>query len=312
MAAASARIMVPVTVTPAMIGPGTTVPEVDTARGEVAWLSSKAYVVGDRATHSASVWECVKARSATATPPPQDPQFWLRAGPANRWAAFDDYGSTKTRAVASMTFVLQPGFINGIKLYDIEGSGYSVTLKAAPGGTVLRQWSGDLYAQAAGFYELLFTPLLQETQLSFADVPTLPTLEVTITITSAPGLPVAVGSIKLGDWRNLIGQGDFGGVQQGAEASRKSYTFREYAADGTYRIVRRPASRDVRCSVVLDAAEAMSADALLGEIIDMAVPFEASGLPRYGYLNTIGFVSGSIRADSHGVTSLNLTVQGNI
>ena len=81
--------------------------------------------------------------------------------------------------------------------------------------------------------------------------------------------------------------------------------------DGTYKIVRRPASRDVRCSVVVDAKQAMYADAILGEIIDMAVPFEATGLPQYGYLNTVGFVSGTVRADNCGGASINLTIQGN-
>ena len=307
----SARVMVPVTVVPAMILDGTSIAEPDASCGEIAWLATAAYPVGDRRTHEGSVYECVKERSATATAPTQDAAYWLRAGPTNRAAAFDDYGSTKTRALGALTFVLQPGFINGIKLYEIDGSAYSVTLKDKPGGAVLRHWSGDLYAQAAGFYELLFAPLLQQTQLTFDDVPLLPQLEVTITITSSPGLPVAVGMIKLGDWRTLLGDGKFGGTQYGAEAARKTYTFREYAVDGTYKIVRRPASRDVRCSVVVDAKQAMYADAILGEIIDMAVPFEATGLPQYGYLNTVGFVSGTVRADNCGGASINLTIQGN-
>ena len=41
-------------------------------------------------------------------------------------------------------------------------------------------------------------------------------------------------------------------------------------------------------------------------------PFEASSLPRYGYLNTLGFVSGSLSPDSFGVASLNLNIKGNI
>ena len=83
-------------------------------------------------------------------------------------------------------------------------------------------------------------------------------------------------------------------------------------AAGTYKSVRRAGSRDVTCSIKISAEQAMNADAILGEIIDTAVPFEASGLPQYGYLNTLGFVTGSIRADSHGTTSINLKVEGNI
>ena len=66
------------------------------------------------------------------------------------------------------------------------------------------------------------------------------------------------------------------------------------------------------CRVVLDADQAMYADAILGEILDIAVPFEASNLPRYGYLNTLGFVAGTLRADNWALTSLTLTIKGNI
>ena len=310
--------MVPIEIALPMVLSGTSIPEVDTAVGEVAWSAGTAPVLGARVVYDRSVWECVKARAATAVTPPNDPTTWLRAGPSNRWAVFDDYGNTKSRSTGSITYVLQPGFFNGIRLDAIEATTYSIVLKSEPGGTVLRSWSGDLYDDASGFYELLYGPPLARqqlsllTQLSFDDVPISPTMELTITLTTAPGVPVALGTIKVGDWRSLLGEGRFGGVQYGAEAERKSYTFREYFPDGTYRTIKRPASRNVRCSIVIDADQAMYADALLGQIIDTAVPFEATGLARYGYLNTLGFVSGSMRADTFGTTTLNLTVQGNI
>lgn len=309
---ASARVLVPVRVTNDMLSTGTSIAEPDLSSGEVAWTASSAYALADQRTSNGSAWECVQAHTGRTALPEADAAYWLRIGPSNRMMPFDDYSNTKSRATGSLSFVLQPGFFNGLVLYGPEGASYGITIKDAPGGSIIMSRAGDLYAQAIGFYELLFSPLLPLTQLSFDGAPLAPLAEVTITIASAAGQPVALGTIKIGDWREFIGDGAFGGAEYGAESDRKSYTFRRYNEDGTYKTIVRPASRDVRCSITIDAAQAMYADAILEQIIDVAVPFEAVGLPRYGYLSTLGFVSGSVRADSFGTTSINLKVKGNI
>ncbi|OON62279.1 hypothetical protein B0920_02030 [Massilia sp. KIM] len=308
----TARVMVPISVTANMLKVGTTIPEPDTANGEVAWTANTNYAVNDRRTYKGSVWGCKLAHTGRPTTPDVDVTYWYREGPTNRMAPFDDYSNTKVIGTTSLTYVIEPGFLNGIKIYGMEGSSYSVIVRDAPGGTVVREWSGDLYSQAVGFYELLFSNLLPIDQLSFDDIPLAPNAQVSITISAAPGARVAIGTIKLGDWRHFIGTGQIGGTEYGAQSTRKSYTLRQYNADGTYKIVRRASSREVSCTIALPADQAMNADAILGEIIDIAVPFEAVNLPNYGYLNTLGFVTGSIRADSHGAASLNLKVEGNI
>jgi len=308
----SARVMVPIDITPSMIKTGTSVPETDTAKGEVAWMSGANYATGNLRNYSGSVWACSVAHTGRTATPDTDPGFWYREGPTNRMGPFDDYSNTKVASTGSLTYVIQAGFLNGLSIYGIEAATYSIVVKNAPGGTVVSAWSGDLYSQAAGFYELLFSDLLLTTQLSFDGIPLAPAAEVTITFTSAPGKRVAIGTIKLGDWRQFIGNGSWGGAQYGAESDRKSYTLRQYNQDGTYKIVRRASSRNVSCEIVIDPEQAMYADSILDEISDVAVPFEASGLPRYGYLNTLGFVTASMRADSFGKTSIKLKVEGNI
>lgn len=309
---ASARVMVPVDITAEMIKVGTSIPEPDVAKGEVEWVSAGDYKVGDQRTYKGSIWACSAAHAGRKESPDLDPSRWYREGPTNRMAPFDDYSNTKVVSTGSLTYVIQPGFANGLTVYGIEGANYSVVIKDAPGGTIIRSWDGDLYTQAMGLYELLFSDLLPTRQLSFDDIPLAPNVEVTINITSAKDKRVAVGTIKLGDWRQFIGEGTWGGAQYGAESDRKSYTLRQYNQDGTYKIVRRASSRNVSCEIAIEADQAMYADAILEEIMDTAVPFEASGLPRYGYLNTLGFVTGSIRADAAGASSIKLKVEGNI
>lgn len=278
---------------------------------EAAWVSGGTYTLGQRTTRKGLVWECVQAHSSRAIEPELDEAYWLNAGPTNRMAAFDDYISTVSRSWGSLTYVINPGFCNGITLYELAGDAYSVTIKDAPGGTVLVTYTGSLTEEAPGFYELLFTVLPTRRKLSF-EVPVTPTPEITVTLTAANNNPVSIGLIKVGDWRLLVGGGTFGGAQYGASSERKTYTYREYAVDGTYKTVVRPTALDVRFTVIIAPSEASYADSVLADVINTPVPIEATNIPDYAYLSTVGFVSAVITADNFGQTSLALTIKGNI
>ena len=306
----NARILIPIAITPVMVVTGTSIAEPDTTRGEAAWLLATAYTVGQRVTHLGSVWEAVAP--STGVTPGTDTTKWLRFGPTNRTAAFDEYTTTRSVGTTSITYVLQPGFFNGLRLDGLEGVQLVATLKDEPGGSVIWSKTLDLFEQALGFYELLFSPLRALRVVSFDDLPLQPNPELTITISAASGAAVGIGSIMMGDWRTLMGTGRFGGTEYGARMTRKSYTYWDEKDDGTYSLVRRPSKRDVSCSVVIDADQAMYADALLDEITDRLVAFEASDLPKYGYLNTSGFVSGDITADNFSITKLDLNIKGSI
>lgn len=308
----AARLMVSVKVAPAMLGPGTTVPEPYVAMGETAWVANAAQVVDDLRTHAGSVWSCVRAHSGRAAPPAKGDGYWLRKGPTFRRAPFDEYINTKARALGALTFELLPGFINGVSVYGPEGDAYAITVRDGPDGPVLREKSGDLMAQAAGLWELLYTTLPVLEKVSLDDIPLSPNAVVSVTVTAANNGPVAVGEIKVGDWRSLIGDSKRpAGVERGASARRRSYTYRRYNDDGSYEEEVRPSSRDVDCTVVLDADQAMYADGLLGEVINMAVPFEATGIPHYGFIDTMGFLSADISDRDNGTVALRLQIRGN-
>ena len=308
---ASARLLMPIAVTPAMLGAGTTI--ADPAPGETAWVSAATYTTAQERTYAGSVYGCVADHTGRTATPAADPTYWLRKGPTKRMAPFDDYAATTATAIASLTYVINPTFIDGINLYGVNGAAYSITVKNAPGGTVTASKSGDLYEQAIGFYELLFSPLVKLDRVALDGIPLSPTTEVTISVTGGASDTVAVGDIKVGSWRILTGDANaFGGAEYGASSERKTYTSRIYNPDGTYKTVLRGSYRDVKCTVVIDAAQAMYADAVLAEAQDIAVPFEACGLPRYSYLATLGFVSASMSADTWGTTKLDLTIKGNI
>lgn len=307
----SVRVLLPVPITDASFKAGTTIDAVDASAGESAWVSAGTYAIGAECVDGDSVYSCVQAHDSRTARPSADPSYWLRKGPSNRYAAFDDYTSTTAKAGGSITYVLDVGFVDGAKLYGVKGRSYSMQAKHSLTGAVIASEDGPLYAPASGFWDLLFGQPRQIEQLAL-DIPPAPGCELTLTIEDDPEKEVAVGTIKIGSWLSLIGDSEFGGAKYGASSERKTYTDRTYNADGSYTTVIRPGYRDVRCNVVIDANEASYVDSVLERIADIAVPFEASGLPRYGYLNSMGFVSGTVSADTWVTASLALNIKGNI
>lgn len=311
--AASARVMVPIKITEGMVLPESTIQEPNPDTGEVAWVSGQSYDLDQERTWGGGVYVCIKKITSSTVPPGEDRVHWWRERPTDRMAPFDDYSNTKVYANGTLLYALSPGFINGINVYFPQGDTYALRVYDGKGGPLIKEQSGDLYAQAAGFWELLFAPLPALESVSMKDIPLVANTYVEVEINSPLGGKVGVGDIKVGDWRQFLGDvNHFGGVEYGAEATRKSYTYRKENDDGTWTQVPRGHARNVNCTVAISSDEAMYADALLGEIINIAVPFEATDLPKYGYLNTLGFVTGSIRADNWGKASIALTVKGTI
>lgn len=285
-------------------------------RLEREWASDWPYRVGDVCIRAGThrVYECVRAHSGSSIGPPETAVagYWQDIGPTNRWRAFDDYNTTAAIADGTLQYVLRPKqFCNGISVWLPAGDTGTISVKDAPGGSVIASKTSDLYEQAAGFYEFLFAPLPRVQKISIDNIPLAADPEITITIQAASGSRAGVGRILVGDWRTFLGNGTWGGTEFGASSSRRSYTYREYNEDGTLkRVVPRGNSRDVRASVVIPAEESMYADALLAEIIDTAVEFEASDMLRYGYLNCVGYVTGEMRPDNYSVSRIDLNVKG--
>lgn len=310
MSDTSAIILTPSAITAAMLAAGTTVPVVDTGAGEVAWLVGTAYTVGQRVNYDGSIWECVLG--STGVTPGTDGTKWLRKGPSNRMAPFDNQISTRTTGTGSIKFVINTGFFNGLAIYGLVGENINIKLYDAPAGAVVFERDSELYEQAAGLFEYLYMPLRLLTKVQAQDLPLQPTAQLEITVTATGAGKVGVGLIVVGFWQTLMGGGDFGGVEYGAGAEIKTYSYIKTNDDGSVEIVPRGTATNINCSVTIDAEQANAAADLLAQVAAIPVAFIASGLPRYDYLNTFGLVSGGVVADSYNIAKINLNIKGYI
>lgn len=305
---ASAVLLLPLTITNEMISSGTSVPEVDASVGEVAWEIVTAYTIGQRVNDSGSIWEAVA--ESTGVKPGSDGKKWLRVGPSNRMAPFDDELNTKAKSVTSLSYVLKPGFFTGIALWGMIGEHLNIKIYDVPGGVIVDEYDADLYEQAVGLYELLFMPLRQRTQHYMQNLPLYPDAEIHITITSTVGAPVEIAAISIGHWDTLLGTGIIGGIEPGANAAIKTYSFRKVNDDGTVQRVRRGSATNVNFTVGIGTEQANHAMDLLLQCQGRPVALIASSLPRYDFLSTFGDVSGDVTVDSFGRSKINLKIEG--
>lgn len=312
---ASAVILEPITVTPDMVAPGTSVPEADASVGEVAWVATHPYAGSEGlVVHQGVRWAAIAP--STGVVPGTDVTKWRRQGPSNRMAPFDYMNSTAAQAVSQLVYVLRPGFYSGLRLSGLVGEHLEVTQYERIDGQlqVVEQWSGDMYEQARGLFEYLYMPLRQISQKLWLEWPLVNEAELHIRITASNGGRCAIGMITLGFWETLLGsKPDFGGVEYDAESEIKSYTTIEDNADGSWDIVPRAGvANNISCTVVIDADQANAAHELLQRVSGKPVAFIASGLPRYDYLNTFAILSARVSPMNYRMAQLRITGKGSI
>lgn len=309
----SAVLLIPLEITAEMIQTGTNIPEVDTDAGEQAWDSGKSYTgTESNINFEGSLYSAVAA--STNVKPGTDPTKWRRTGPSNRMAALDSELNTVTRRDGEITYVLRPGFFTGLTLQGMVGDQLDIEIydrpKDDPGAVLVEDWSGDLFEQALGLYELLFMPLKRRTQFYLENLPLYPDAEVHVSLTSGPTTPVELALISFGHWDTLIGSGTWGGTAYGAEAEVKSYSYLKRNDDGTVTRVRRGSGSNVSCTVFIPSDEANHASELLHLVQGRPVAFIASGIPTYEYLNGFGDVSGTVNAEGPNHARINLKIEG--
>lgn len=315
MTMTAASVLIPLQIVTSMILPGTTIAEPDASLGEVMWVSGAACAVDDERVSDHIVWSCVQAHTGRTIKPTIGDGYWLKKRPSNLFAPFDQYISTPVKGTGSFTYLMQPGFFTDVAIYGAKGERALIEVYDSPEALAadddpLAELDEDLWEQALGLYELLFSPLGVRTKVQLDNVPLSPTAVLKVTISSAPGAAVEMGSLIIGEWRSLVGSSPNGGTEFGAECEPKSYSYIKSYDDGTFEIKKRHSATDLNFSTVMDADQAEYVAATLQQIQDEPVAIRATNVPGYGYLNTVGLVSGVVRAKNAKEATGNVRVKG--
>jgi hypothetical protein len=305
---AKLSLLVPIAITDAMFI-SSTVAENDYA----AYSSGTTYAVGDRciSTVTHRIYESLRASNIGHDPTDVTNRagtspWWQDVSATNKWAMLDDQVSTPTVAPLSLTFVLRPGAFNSIYLAGLYATTVVITVKDAPGGTVIYSHTNTLEgSQPADYYEYWFEPFRPQTDYLTSGLEPYSTMEVTVQLSSPSG-DVKCGMVSLGDLRPL------GATQRGAKAKPKTYSYIKTDDFGNATIKRRKSARDLSASALIDIADVNMVLDLLTSVLDVPCVVIGSDTDEFSGLRTFGLVSGEVSYDSAGNATLSITVNGMI
>ena len=303
------QVLVPIPITDAMLSSSTIS---EPAAGETAWVSAGTYALGDKRIRTTThrVYECVQAHTGRSALPEVDSSYWLDVSPTQKWAPFDTLVSTQAAIVTPLTYVLRPGFFNALTCYGLDGATLLISVKDAPGGSVIYTQTIDLTVPPLDWYDWGFGRIQALDKTLVSGIIPYPDAELTITITASAAVTVKAGIIAIGDLRDIAGDGDWGGTQYGATAEPVTYSYIKRNDDGTTKIVRRHAATDLSVNVVLPREYADAAVATVQAVLDVPAAWIATDAIGYAALNVFGLGSGSMQYDSFDIANFSIKVKG--
>lgn len=230
--------------------------------------------------------------------------WWLDLGPTNRWKMLDGETSSQTTDASPLTYVFEPGFINGLYAGSLIGDEVVVTVKDAPGGNVVYTNTITLEnSQPPDYYEYFFTGFQQQPDLLLDDIPPYELCEVTFTLTAVSG-NVSCGMLRIGDLRPI------GTTEAGASAEPKTYSYIAIDEFGNNVIQRRKSAKDMKLRAKVEIGYANTALEIINSMLDVPVLWSATPLATHSGLRVLGLGSGKLVYEDSDFAYFDISIKG--
>ncbi len=302
---ANLSILVPTPITDALLT-SSTIAETD----YTAYSSATTYGLGVRCIAAHRIFESQIAGNIDHDPTDPINQFgtivyWLDVGPTNRWAMFDNEISSQTTATSTMTVVLHPGNFNTVYYGGLEAGTLSMTVKDAPGGTVIFTYSGTLEGSAPpDYYEWCFDPFSPLRSKIVPNIPAYHDMELSFTLSSGGGAIVKCGVVAVGLLKIL------GTTQQGAQAQPKTYSYVATDKYGKTTIKKGKSATDITASALINPREARTVQNTIEDVLGVPCMLSCSDSADYSGLNGFGLVSGKVTYKTAESSEVSITQEG--
>ena len=306
-----AIVLVPIPITEAMFL-ADSVPAVDTAAGEVAWVSGQTVAVGDERVYGRRVWKCAVVPANLAVSPDKDPRAWEDWRPSNRWAPFDDEVQTAgVGGTGSRKYVLAMRFVSGLAIHNPVGTRLKITVRDATTGEDLTPpVDRSLRTSRPTLWNYLYGSKTQVTSHRIDGITLRPKVIVTVEVTAGAGAAVGLGFLSIGSWVTLGMFTARSGVLYGARAESVNYTTRKEGEDGRYKQVLRGSATNLTLPVAINPIDANRIWGVLQQLKDTPVSVYASKQEQFRYLAAVGFLTSDLSPENLAVTKANLFLKG--
>jgi hypothetical protein len=230
------RVIKPISVTPAKLT-ATSIPEPDTARGEVAWTAGT-YTTGTRRilTSTHLVYQVVADPSTTDSPAvgaAKPVPTWVVVGPTNRYAMFDDVNDTQSIGDSPLNIEITPSqVVNGLAMFNVSGAPTINVKQVDPVEGIVydRDVAMTDNSSIVDYYAYCFEPIINRTEFVLLDLQPYATAKVVV---SAEGGEIAVGTLTMGT------QIDLGIALYGTSLQLLDFSRKERNEFGNFEIVPR-------------------------------------------------------------------------
>lgn len=321
------KVLDPITITDARLL-SSSLPESDYS----TWSAATAYAAGARVirTETHSIYQAAVAITGSV-PPEQDVDSWVRVGPTNRWAMFDNAVSTQSAAAGNnLSVQIRPGRCNGVALINASNATwaaiecvYPVTVDASlPTKVEVEDYAYNIKLTrtthyAAGQISLKFEISLQNRNISnwtgFFVEPYTILSDVFIGFSSRADMDITLtmpAGCRLGAWLvgNYVELGDVGyGVSSGID----DYSIKSTDEFGATTLVERDYAKRVNFPVTVDNYAMRRSFSTLAALRAKAALFVGSDDYRYSPFTVFGYVSNFDVALSFATYSIiNIEVKG--
>lgn len=240
-----------------------------------AWLSTKAYAVGDYVTIDRINYQALVAH--TNRNPVTDtgsPAAWQAIGWVNKWRMFNkNIGNTWkigtfTSNPESIDLTIRPGKrVNAIGLVGVRASSVRIVMTVPGASNPVYDKTFAMSLRAGGsWYQYYFGPFKTRDNLAQLDLPPFNNADIRV-IVSAPGGTAQVGMMVVG-WAKSIGTAVYG-----TSLGRKRYSTIKEEFDGSMTITGRGRRRSIDFQVVISGDEISAAQRTLDELDDTPALF---------------------------------------
>lgn len=231
------------------------------------------------------------------------PSWWIDLGATNRWAPFDRVTSSYAEAYGSLTYtVALPEQCDTIALLGIVGAVVQITAKA--GATTVYDQTFELVDNSliTDWRRWFFDPVTYRADLIVNDLPPIPGLTVTITITRADST-VELGTAAFGLASSL------GATIYGAATGILDFSRKETDDFGNTVIVERPYAKRSSFKIAVGADQV---DAVQQRLADLrATPVVYQGSDGYASTWVYGFYRDfTVTIEQPTVSYLNIEIEG--
>lgn len=213
---------------------------------ESAWSSGTTYSIGDIVYETTVGRYQSLANGNHNNQPSISPTKWVRIGPTNSRAMFDQTVSTQSVSSSPMSVVVETGIMDAMALINVDCSSVRLVVKNGLYGTTVYDQTVSMIDGVVDWYDYFFTPIEQQNQVIFRDIP--PYNDAVAFITFSGSGTIKVGEVIFGTLQVI------GGTQYGASSGIIDYSKKNTDEFGATVLVQGNYSKRINASVyVLNA-----------------------------------------------------------